>query len=132
MYQRIALERTAGPWGSMTRNTRGQFLQGNVGRPKGARNRLTARVFEDVLAHWDEPVSTGGNMRKGQAALEIMLKEKPNEYVRAVLSILPREIAIENVTADMSDEDLDTLMAKIRDALLAGKAKESEGDDAVH
>src|SRR6478672_5500968 len=35
------------------RNTKGQFQLGHSGgRPKGARNRLAAQVFEDILHHW--------------------------------------------------------------------------------
>ena len=98
------------------RRENGTFVQ-STGRPRGARNRLTARVFQDVLNHWNEPVSPGGNMRKGQAALELMLKETPSEYVRAVLNILPREIAIESVTSELSDEDLDEMIGKLRAAL---------------
>jgi hypothetical protein len=116
-----------------TRRPNGTFVT-SPGRPRGARNRLTVRVFEDVLAHWNEPATPGGSMTKGKASLEIMMKEKPNEYVRAVLSILPKEIAIESVTAEMTDEDLDTLTAKIRDALLTAKATEIDetGDDVIH
>ncbi len=53
-------------------------------------------------------------MTKGLAAMEMMYKEKPNEYVRAVLSVMPKEFAIENFTAGMSVDDIDELMAKIR------------------
>jgi hypothetical protein len=104
---------------------------GKGGRPHGARNRLTVRVFEDMLKHWNEPATEGSPLTKGMAALEIMMREKPNEYVRAVLSIMPKEIAIESVMSDMSDEQLDEIMAKIRDALLTGKAKDEAGD-ALH
>jgi hypothetical protein len=116
-----------------TRRPNGTFIN-SPGRTRGARNRLTVRVFEDVLAHWNEPASPGESTTKGMASLEIMMKERPNEYVRAVLSILPKEIAIESVTAEMTDEDLDTLTAKIRDALLIARATEADeaSDDVVH
>ena len=116
-----------------TRRANGTFIT-SPGRTRGARNRLTVRVFEDVLSHWNEPAGPDASMTKGMAALEIMMKERPNEYVRAVLSILPKEIAIENVTAEMTDEDLDTLMAKIRDALLTARTTEADeaSDDAIH
>jgi hypothetical protein len=103
------------------------------GRTHGARNRLTVRVFEDVLKHWNEPVTEGGPLTNGMAALEIMMKEKPNEYVRAVLSIMPKEIAIENVMAEVSDEQLDALMDKIREHLLMGRRLEpGANEDVVH
>jgi len=102
------------------RNSKGQFQLGHPGgRPKGARNRLASRVLEDVLEHWSEPVSEGNPLPKGKEALETLYKEKPNEYVRAVLSVMPKEFAIENFTAGMSVDDIDELMAKIRDMLLS-------------
>ncbi len=83
------------------RNAKGQYLQGSPGRPRGARNKLAARVLEDLFAHWNESAAPGSNMTKGLAAMEMMYKEKPNEYVRAVLSVMPKELAIENFTAGM-------------------------------
>ena len=42
------------------RNTKGQFQLGHSGgRPKGARNKLAAQVFEDILRHWCEPAAPG-------------------------------------------------------------------------
>jgi len=116
------------------RNSKGQFQLGHSGgRPKGARNKLAARVFEDVLSHWNEPVSEGANMTKGREALETMYREKPNEYVRNVLSIMPKELQIENITSDMSVEQIDELIGKIREQFLTGKQEEVESDDAsVH
>jgi hypothetical protein len=58
-------------------------------------------VLEDLFAHWNESAAPGSNMTKGLAAMEMMYKEKPNEYVRAVLSVMPKELAIENFTAGM-------------------------------
>jgi hypothetical protein len=108
-----------------------KFQPGHSGRSRGARNRLTVRVFEDILAHWNEPATDGSTNTKGRAALEIMLREKPNEYVRAVLSVMPREIAIENVMADLDNEQLDELMAKIREHLLTGRKADTD-ENVIH
>jgi hypothetical protein len=98
-----------------------KFQPGNklsTGRPRGSRNRLTARVFEDVLAHWNEPVE-GRNITKGMAALEIMRKERPSDYVKAVLSIMPKELVLSDpTTADLSDEQVDTLIMTLRQQVL--------------
>ena len=105
-----------------------QFKLGHTGgRPKGARNRLAAQVFQDVLTHWNEPASEGSAMTKGREVLEAMYREKPNEYVRAVLSIMPKELQIESVMVDMSDDQLDELLVKIRErcAGAAIRARES-------
>jgi hypothetical protein len=48
-----------------TRRPNGTFIN-SPGRTRGARNRLTVRVFEDVLAHWNEPATPrkpGGALR---------------------------------------------------------------------
>ena len=94
----------------MAKITPGHPLYGS-GRPAGSRNRLTVKVFEDVLKHWNELVAPNGKT-KGQAALELMMREKPNEYVRAIFSLLPREFVIENVMSDIDDEGLDELLDK--------------------
>jgi hypothetical protein len=68
------------------RNSKGQFQLGHSGgRPKGARNRLAAQVFQDILDHWTEPVSEGSELCKGPEALETLYKEKPgeNSFLRA-------------------------------------------------
>jgi hypothetical protein len=115
------------------RNSKGQFQLGHSGgRPKGARNRLTVRVFEDVLSHWNSPASPGSELTKGQEVLETMYKQKPSEYVRAVLSIMPKELQVEAITSDMSDDQIDELIAKIREQLLSGKQEVESDDASVH
>ena len=67
------------------RNTKGQFQLGHSGgRPKGARNKLAAQVFEDILHHWCEPAAPGSKLCKGAEALETLYKESP-----ANISVLP-------------------------------------------
>jgi hypothetical protein len=114
------------------RNAKGQYLQGSPGRPRGAGNKLAARVLKDLFAHWNESAAPGSNMTKGLAAMEMMYKEKPNEYVRAVLSVMPKEFAIENFTAGMSVDDIDELMAKIRDMLLAREPQTEQPSETAH
>jgi hypothetical protein len=64
------------------RNSKGQFQLGHSGgRPKGARNRLAAQVFEDILRHWCEPAAPGSKLCKGAEALETLYKDKPGEYL---------------------------------------------------
>jgi hypothetical protein len=58
-----------------TRRPNGTFIN-SPGRTKGARNRLASRVFEDIFAHWCEPTAPGGNMCKGQEALETLYGKK--------------------------------------------------------
>jgi hypothetical protein len=88
------------------------------GRPRGSRNRLFAQVFEDVLQHWNQPVP-GRNISQGMAALEVMRKERPSEYVKVVVSLLPRDVLLSDSTvADLNDEQIDTLLMTLRKQVL--------------
>ena len=106
-----------------------RFEQGNTlskGRPRGSRNRLTAQIFEDVLSHWNEPIE-GRNITKGMAALEVMRKEKPAEYVKVVTSLLPKELVFSDSTVqDLSDEQIDTLIMTLRQQVLGLAAQPDE------
>jgi hypothetical protein len=101
------------------RNTKGQFQFGHSGgRPKGARNRLAAQVFEDILRHWCEPAAPGSKLCKGAEALEALYKEKPGEYLRLTASVLPREFIFETVTSDLDDEQIDELLLTLRQRMI--------------
>lgn len=105
------------------RSTKGQYLPGgSPGRPKGARNRLAARVFEDIFAHWCEPAAPGGNMCKGQEALETLYKERPGEYLRLTASVLPKEFVFENVVSDLDDDQIDDLLVALRQRMVEVRA----------
>ena len=101
------------------RSTKGHFQLGHSGgRPKGARNRLAAQVFEDILRHWCEPAAPGSKLCKGAEALETLYKEKPGEYLRLTASVLPREFIFENVTSDLDDEQIDELLLTLRQRMI--------------
>ena len=104
------------------RNSKGQFQLGHSGgRPKGARNRLAAQVFEDILRHWCEPAAPGSKLSKGAEALETLYKEKPGEYLRLTASVLPREFIFENVTSDLDDEQIDELLLALRQRMIEAR-----------
>jgi hypothetical protein len=104
------------------RNSKGQFQLGHSGgRPKGARNRLAAKVFDDILAHWTEPVSEGSELCKGAEALETLYKEKPGEYLRLTANVLPREFIFESVTSELDDEQIDELLIALRRRMIEAR-----------
>ena len=104
------------------RNSKGQFQLGHSGgRPKGARNRLAAQVFEDILRHWCEPAAPGSNLCEGAEALETLYKEKPGEYLRLTASVLPREFIFENVTSELDDEQIDELLLVLRQRMIEAR-----------
>src|SRR5262245_43204242 len=99
---------------------------GKAGRPRGSRNKLAADVFRDVLAHWNEPVRADGTgMTKGQAALEILFKREPRDYVKVVASMLPRELMVENVAAQLDDSELDRMIEMLRERVLAAREEQA-------
>jgi hypothetical protein len=100
------------------------FAPGHSGRPKGARDtraRLTAQVFEDILAHWNEPIEEGSDRRKGPEALEICFRENPGEYLRFVGARLPQEFIFESAAAELDDEQIDELIMALRQRMIAAR-----------
>jgi hypothetical protein len=95
------------------------------GRTHGARNRLSKEVADAILADW---------RAGGAAAIKITRLEKPDVYFKIVASLLPRELTFESVTSDLSDEQIDVLIEKIRDHFLR-RQSETEieiGDAVIH
>jgi hypothetical protein len=95
-----------------------KFERGNTigrGRPRGARNKLASHVFEDVLEIWNEPAAEG--LTRGKAAMLAMWRERPNEFVKSVFSVLPRELLFENITAELADDELDRMIEALRASL---------------
>lgn len=65
-----------------------------AGRPKGARSILQEQFFKALQKDFEE---------NGEAVLEIMRAEKPNEYAKMIASLMTKELDA-NVTGEMSDE----------------------------
>jgi hypothetical protein len=89
------------------------------GRTKGARNRLSAQVIDDILADWRE---------HGAAAIKIMRVEDPGAYVRVVVSTLPKEFTVESVLGDVDDDQLDDLIEQLKQLALARQPMLIEGE----
>ena len=93
------------------------------GRPKGSRNKLAQRVFDDILKHWNEPA--GGELCKGQAALELLYRENPGNYLKLTASVLPKEFVFENTVSELDDEELDRMIEALRERALAVRQEQS-------
>lgn len=82
----------------------GTFAKGNPGRPKGSRNKLGEAFLSDMLADWEE---------HGKQAIATVREERPQDYVKVVASILPRDL---NVTVNPMEEASDEeLVQRLRD-----------------
>ena len=66
-----------------------------AGRPLGARNRLNKALIEDLYAEWKEPA----------------------QFVKCALATLPRELLIEGVASELSDEEIDAQIIWLREQL---------------
>lgn len=65
-----------------------------AGRPKGARQKLSEKFVEDVLADWNE---------SGLVVLQTLRADKPDVYVKVVADLLPKiEEKTENLNVNHS------------------------------
>jgi hypothetical protein len=79
----------------------GRFLAGNSGnggRQKGARNKLGEAFLDALHEDFNE---------HGQAAIVQVRTEKPDQYLKVIASILPRDLNVNiNPNDEMTDEQL--------------------------
>jgi hypothetical protein len=104
-------------------NLRPPFEKGNKlspGRPKGSRNKLGEAFFEDMLAAWQT---------QGKKAIDRVIEERPHEFIKAVASILPKDVTIRTeAVQELSDDELATALAALR--AVGALAGAREGDEA--
>lgn len=96
-----------------------QFKPGNPGRPKGARNKLGEAFLEALHADFAQ---------HGVDAIVKVRAEKPDQYLKVIASILPKDLNVtfnptDSLTDDQILERIRTLDAAIRPFL----ALEGEG-----
>ncbi|MEO6966377.1 MAG: hypothetical protein ABI076_10865 [Acidobacteriaceae bacterium] len=85
----------------------GKFVTGGSGgRKKGARNRLHADFVVGLQEHFAEV---------GKAAIDIVFKESPRDYLKIIASVLPKEFVLEDGRLEaMGDDELEQYLAEIR------------------
>lgn len=87
-----------------------------AGRPKGSRNKLgeefIAALYEDFKAN-------------GTSVIETVRAEKPDQYLKVIASILPKELHVKDTSLDdMTDDELGEILTVLRSfAVGAGKAE---------
>ncbi|MDX1222707.1 hypothetical protein GOL85_13340 [Sinorhizobium medicae] len=75
-----------------------QFKPGNPGRPKGSRNKLGEQFINDLYEDWQT---------HGVVTLARVREEKPDQYLKVVASILPKDLNVNiNSTDELTDEQL--------------------------
>lgn len=97
-----------------------RFKPGNPGRPKGARNKLGEEFLQDLLADWTD---------HGIEVLEAARKSKPEQYLKVVASVLPRELNVRVSELDeLSDEQLAAQFARVSSQLARAGIGVGEGN----
>jgi hypothetical protein len=98
---------------------------GKAGRPRGSRNRLANTFLTDLLEIWNEPIKEGSEVRRGPAAMRIMSRERPNEFVKIYASVMPKEFWFDSTVTELDDGELDALIAQMRERLLVAREEKS-------
>jgi len=84
-----------------------QFKPGNPGRPKGSRNKLGEAFIADLYADWQD---------NGSETIQKVRETRPQDYLKVVASILPKELNI-SVEDELSDAELDERIRQLAAAL---------------
>lgn len=62
-----------------------------AGRPKGARAKLGEAFLIDMQSAWKA---------RGKDAIEAVIDDKPDQFLKVVASILPKELSLDEETTD--------------------------------
>lgn len=99
-----------------------------AGRPKGSRSKLgeafIAALHDDFEQH-------------GVAVIEAVRIEKPDQYMKVVASLLPKEFKIETVS-ELTDEQLDSRIRQLANIFQIGVVEpvaggeEAQGPETAH
>jgi hypothetical protein len=98
------------------------FQKGHVGGRRGAKNRLS-HAFLTALAEDFE--------LHGIEALRIARVDRPIEYIKVVAGLMPKELEImDSRLHDLSDEELDVFIAKLRAQLRSPGVEDTGSGEA--
>ena len=110
-----------GPTDTSTQFTKGRTGNRN-GRPKGSRNKLCEAFLADMLADWEA---------HGKEAIEAFRTGWPNEYVKVMAGLMPREFNVKvNELEELSDDQLDAQLAAALRELAADGFDPDAGETA--
>jgi len=92
-----------------------------AGRPKGSRNKLAERFYDDLYKSWE---------KNGPSAIEALRIESPKDYVRIAAYVLPKEFVVKDASIkDLSEEELVEFLCLLRSQL--GEASEEYPEELV-
>ena len=76
-----------------------------AGRVKGSRSKLQENFLKALSDDFDEG---------GIAAIQTMRLERPADYVRAIASLMPKQLDVERPLQDMTDDELSDSIEALR------------------
>lgn len=95
------------------------------GRPLGSRHKLGEDLITALAKDFE---------KHGESVVRMVREEKPDQYLKVIASLLPKEVEIKRTTLDgLTDDELSTGLATLR-ALIAsgvragGASPSSEGE----
>jgi hypothetical protein len=112
----------------------GRFLPGNSGnggRHKGARNKLHADFIQALLDHFHMlgTAQEAAKLPRGQAAIEIVYRENPRDYLKLIASVLPKEYSVEDNRYDhVGDDELTEVIENLRRKVFGNEGSEGAGE----
>ena len=98
-----------------------------AGRPQGARNKLGEQFIEALQVDFEA---------NGKAAIETVRAEKPDQYLKVIASLMPRDVNLTvNEFEGKSDDDIRRELRELAGTLAAfvgpaGDPEEAEGATA--
>jgi hypothetical protein len=101
------------------------FEKGQGGRSRGVKNRLSHAFMTALVEDFEQ---------HGEEAIKICRVEKPNEYLRVIAHLMPRELEIShNPIESIDDAELVATIEHIR-VQLAGRVEriDSRADEALN
>jgi hypothetical protein len=85
------------------------FNKGEGGRPKGAKNRLSWSFLNALATDFEQ---------FGIETIRICRIERPNEYLKIVAGLMPKEFEFnDNRLGDLTDDELDAVITYARQRL---------------
>ena len=82
------------------------------GRPKGSRNKLGEEFVAAMQADFEQ---------NGVAAIQQVREERPQDYLKIIASILPKEVNVnQSALQELSDDELASILDAVRLQLAHG------------
>ena len=86
------------------------FQPGQSGNPKGrkpgSKQKLADSFVDDMYSAWKV---------RGRAAIETVIDERPHEFIKAVASLMPKEINIRTeIVQELTDDELFAALSALR------------------